>query len=173
MRLNAVALGALLLTLEPGSAPGSYLLDGEFWAEATPAVAWQVLTDYDGIGGFVSSIRSSRVLRRGTGTAVIEQEGTGRFLLFSRSVKLTLEVREERPKRLDFRDIEGRQFKQYEGSWTIASSSGGCRVGYRLAAQPDPSLGPRFAAKAVLKKNARRLLEEVRAEIEHRARDSE
>ncbi len=102
---------------------------------------------------------------------MIEQEGSGRFLFISRQVKLTLKVQEAALARVDFRAIDGQQFKQYQGTWTITGSSDGCSVSYKLMAQPDPVLGPRFAARNVLKKNARRLLSEVRSEIERRARE--
>jgi hypothetical protein len=157
------------VSLEQGREPGAYRLAGEFAVEAGTAVIWGVLTDYDGIGSFVSSIKSSRVLRREPEAAVIEQEGDGRFLFFSRRVKLTLAVRENNPAGIDFRDLDGSQFKQYEGSWRISLSTGGCVVAYELTALPDPSLWPRFAARKTLRKNVQRQLEEVRVEIERRA----
>lgn len=147
---------------------GAYRLAGEFAVGADTASIWGVLTDYDGIGSFVSSVKSSRVLGRGSGSVVIEQEGSGRFLFFSRRVKLTLAVREQAAERIDFRDIDGSQFKRYEGSWRISSSSGSYAVVYELTAQPDASLGPRFAAGKALRKNVRRQLEEVQAEIKRR-----
>ena len=157
------------VSLEQGQARGAYHLAGKFAVEAGTAVIWGVLTDYDGIGSFVSSVKSSRVLRREPEATVIEQEGDGWFLFFSRRIKLTLAVREHNPAGIDFRDLDGSQFKQYEGSWRISPSTGGCVVAYELTAQPDSSIGPRFAARKALRKNVQSQLEEVRAEIKRRA----
>ena len=150
------------------TAPGTYFLNGEFVVQASSSTAWNVITDYDNIGKFVSSIRFSRVLKREPDSAVIEQEGSGRFLFFSRRVKLTLAVKESPPDHVGFRDIKKSQFNRYEGSWTITSSTSGCSVKYELVAAPNTSLVLKFATKSVLRKNVRQLLNEVRAEIERR-----
>jgi hypothetical protein len=164
----AAARGAAV-SIREDDGTGRYDVSGAFTVAATTDEAWRVLTDYDGIAAFVSSIRKSRVVRRDPEALLVEQEGTGRFLFVSRGFKVTLLVT-ERPGRIDFRDVEGRQFRAYEGSWTIETGDGGCKVAYALTAQPDPSMGPRFAAKRALRRSAERLLDEVRLEIERRAR---
>lgn len=148
----------------------AYRVYGRFTTAAAPETVFAVLTDYEGIAGFVSSVETSRVLRRAPGRALIEQRGTGRFLFVTRSVTLTLEVLEARPALVSFRDMDGRQFRRYEGAWRIEPSSGGSAVFYELIAEPYPGLGPRFAARRALKSGARLLLEEVRAEIEKQGR---
>lgn len=164
---SAAFASEIRVALDEGE-KGAYHLKGEFAVKAGTAAIWEVLTDYDGIGSFVSSVESSRVLRRRPGAAVIEQEGSGRFLFFSRRVKLTLSVQETAPEKIDFKDIDGSQFERYEGSWRVLPSSSSFTVVYELTAQPDHALGPRFAAKKALRKQVRRQLEEVRAEIERR-----
>lgn len=148
---------------------GSYRVGGAFTVAAAAHQAWDVLTDYEGMPRFVSDITVSRVLRRGPQGPTIEQRGSGRFLFVSRSVTLTMAVVEERPVRISFRDVDGKRFRRYEGFWRIEPTETGSVVTYELLAEPDPSLGPRFAARRVLAANARRLLREVRDEIERRA----
>ena len=179
---SALALVALLAAPSPAGATkvslastghdGAYHVTGEFSVTAPASAVWEVVTDYDGLASFVSAIKSSRVLQRGAGRATIEQVGSGSFLFISRSVRLTLAVQEDPPLRLSFHEVNGSQFKRYEGAWRIEPSSGGCLVAYDLTAEPVPELGPRFAAKSVLRKNAKRLLEEVRMEIERRVREA-
>jgi ribosome-associated toxin RatA of RatAB toxin-antitoxin module len=149
---------------------GVYRLDGEFTVDAATATAWAVVTDYDRIEHFVSSIESSRILRRDADGAVVEQVGRGKFLFFSRRAKLTLDVREKGPGRLEFRRISGPEFLGYEGSWTVSPSMDGCIVEYALRAEPAPGVAPKFAAKRVLRKTVQGLLDEVRAEILRRRR---
>lgn len=180
--LKLIAWGLLLLAVagsragaaEPMSVTvtpdeGSYRVGGTFTVGAAAQQAWDVLTDYEGMPDFVSDITASRVLRRGPEGPTIEQSGSGRFLFVSRSVTLTMAVIEERPFLIMFRDVDGRKFRRYEGTWRIEPAEGGSVVTYELLAEPHPSLGPRFAARRVLMANAKRLLQEVRAEIERRA----
>lgn len=160
------------VTLELAESSGAYTVQGRIAVAAPPALVWEVLTDYGGMGAFVSSIRTSRVLSRQPGRALIEQVGSGRFLFFTKAVKLTLSVVEQKPLRIAFKDEEGTQFRRYEGSWDITETPEGSLLVYTLEAEPDPALGPRFAARRVLAKNAQKLLGEVRAEIARRAGDA-
>ena len=144
--------------------PGRYEIEGRFTVDAATATAWGVITDYDGIDRFVSSMQSSRVLRREPGRTVIEQIGRGHFLFFHKTVELTLDVKEE-PGRVEFQKDYGPDFNAYSGSWEIHPFEGGCSVVYRLDAEPAASLGPRFAAKRALKQTAEDLLKQVRQEI--------
>lgn len=168
--LAASAVRAQVAVAVSAGAEGEYRLTGRFGVDARPELAWSVLTDYEGLSGFVSSIRASRVLSRDGEGALIEQEGTGRFLFISRRVRLRLAVRERAPSSLSFEDIDGGQFRVYRGSWTITPEGEGCVVDYELVARPEPSLAPDFAAARALRKSVQRLLGEVREEMGRRAR---
>lgn len=180
LKLAAAVNAAILLPVRPppssgaavslheAGAPGAYHLEGSFSVDADADAIWDVLTDYDGIAGFVSSVRSSRVVGRTAGGKLVEQEGSGRFLFFSRRARLLLDVEEERPSRIVFNDVGSSDFLYYRGSWTIRSVEGCSVVEYELTARPDPAFAPPFAAKRALKRNARKLLDELRLEIERR-----
>jgi len=156
------------VSLDVRGAAGAYHVEGAFSVAAPADVAWGVVTDYNGISRFVSSVVESRVLSRRPGVTVLEQVGSGRFFFVSRKVALTLAVTETPRTRVDFRELEG-GFAQYEGSWQILPSQDGCLVGYELTAKPGPGLAPRFAARAALRRGAEELLDEVRREILRRA----
>lgn len=156
------------VSLDVRGASGAYHVEGAFSVEAPAEVAWGVVTDYDGISRFVSSVVHSRVLSRRPGVTVLEQVGNGRFLFVSRKVALKLAVTETPRTRVEFREIEG-SFAQYEGSWQILPSQDGCLVGYELTARPGPGLAPRFVARAALRRGAEELLDQVRREILRRA----
>lgn len=180
-----MTLASLLLALAlPGSAApapsvtltregGAFRLEAGFETAADPDLVWQVLTDYDGMTGFLRSLRRSRVVERLPDGVVLEQEGTARLMIFSKKVALTLKVVERPPSLIEFSDVGGGEFEEYEGSWTISPSSGPCSVAYRLFAEMKPSMVPRQAARRVLEKSVKRQLEEVRDEIERRSERSE
>lgn len=146
-----------------------FRLQASFRAAAPPSAAWEVLTDYDGMTRFVSSLRESRVVRREGSSLVLEQEGVVRAAIFRRRIPITLNVVEKAPRRIDFSAIDSGQFEEYEGAWTVSESSGACLVSYQLFAEMKPSLVPRSMARRILEKSIRAQLEQVQAEIERRA----
>lgn len=156
------------LSFRRDRASGAYRVTGRFRAAASPKAAWAVITDYGGIASFVPSIRSSRVLSREPHGALIEQVLVGRYLFFSRSLKLTLKVAELPPDRVEFRQVGSSPFDEYAGSWTISGSTADCAVAYRLTVKPNPGSIPDFVVRSALRKDARQLLKQVRAEIERR-----
>jgi hypothetical protein len=149
---------------------GAFRLEAGFSADASPELVWEVLTDYDGMTGFLSSLRKSEIVRRTPQGVVIKQEGTARLLMFSRRVSLTLDVVERPPDRIEFWDVGGGEFEEYEGSWSVSQSSAPCSVTYQLFAEMKPSMVPRAAARRVLENSVRRQLEEVQKEVERRAK---
>lgn len=149
---------------------GVYRLEGGFWVAASSQTAWEVLTDYERIDRFVSSMKASSVKERQEGRILLEQEAFGRVLIFSRKIHVVLEVNEKLMAKIVFEDILHKDFEFYAGSWSLEESSGGCQVRYRLEAKPDFAV-PNFIAKSIFKKTARNLLEEVRSEIVKRTNE--
>jgi hypothetical protein len=145
----------------PGAA---YELHGEFTVAASTAVIWGVLTDYEGIPSYVSSMRSSRVLEtRADGSLLVEQKAVGGMFFLKRTVTILLEVRRGEGS-LEFEDVGREDFWRYEGGWTTKPAATGVLVSYSLIAQPDFA-APTMIMSRVMKRGARDLLDEVRAEI--------
>jgi ribosome-associated toxin RatA of RatAB toxin-antitoxin module len=152
---------------------GAYHVSGSFATAATTETAWEVVTDYDRIHDFVSTIKRSRVVARSPeGVLLVEQEGKASYLFLSKTIKLTLAVREYRPERVDFEQVGGKPFPFYEGAWTIEPSPEGSIVRYDLVVEPGRAAGPGFVASRALPRNIERQLAEVRAEIERRRQEA-
>ena len=146
----------------------SYVVDAAFDVDAPATIAWEVLTDYEGIGRFVSSIRQSTVKQRSGGRLLLEQHGVGRAWIFSLPIHVVLEVREHDQRLLAFRDVCGKSFTTYEGAWEITTIGSVTRVTYRLKADPG-GRQPAMLAKSTIGGSVRKLLDEVRQEILARA----
>ncbi|HXO43505.1 MAG TPA: SRPBCC family protein [Thermoanaerobaculia bacterium] len=140
-------------------------LEGRFMTAASSATAWSVLTDYDHIPSFVSSMRSSRVKARGDGYLLVEQESVAKVLWFQRKLDVLLKVREEPPHRIAFDDVSKASFERYEGSWTLQDTPAGREVIYRLTVKGG-LIG--LVARSHSQNMVRELLEQVRAEIGRR-----
>jgi carbon monoxide dehydrogenase subunit G len=141
-------------------------LDGSFTVDCPAATAWSVLTDYDHIQKFVTSMRKSRVKERGDGFLLVEQESVAKLFLFHRTLHVLLKVVEKPLQSIAFDDVAKTSFARYTGSWTLQEVAGGLEVAYRLTVQGGlVGMTPRGSSQQMV----RSLLEQVRAEIGRRA----
>jgi carbon monoxide dehydrogenase subunit G len=142
----------------------SFVVEASFDVAAPPETVWAVLTDYEGIGRFVSSIRKSTVKQRDSGRLLLEQQGVGKAWIVSVPMHVVLEVREHDQRVLEFRDICGKSFTVYEGRWEIEPGAGATRVTYRLKADPT-GRQPAMLARSAIRNSVKKLLDEVKNEI--------
>jgi ribosome-associated toxin RatA of RatAB toxin-antitoxin module len=146
---------------------GIYHVAATFTVARSAPVVFEVLTGYEQIPRYMPDVRSSRVIERNDGHAVVEQEAVARVMMFSKRVHLLLDVREE-PLVIRFRDRCGRSFEHYEGAWTL-SAAGADRVSvrYELAAKPSFDV-PEFLLKRLLKRDAQEMIRRLRDEMTRR-----
>lgn len=149
-------------------ADDAYVVDAAFDVDVPAPLAWEVLTDYEGIGRFVSSIRHSTIKKREAGRVLLEQHGVGRAWIISLPMHVVLDVREQDQRTLEFRDVCGRSFNTYEGSWELVTIGTTTRVTYRLKADPN-GRQPAMLARSAIRGSVKKLLTEVRNEILARA----
>jgi ribosome-associated toxin RatA of RatAB toxin-antitoxin module len=90
-------------------------LTGRADVPADVETAWRVLTDYDAYPRFIPDLAVSRTLSRAGGSAVVEQRGDARWLLFRQPLAVTFTVMETAPSLVrsravspSFRDLESR-----------------------------------------------------------------
>ncbi len=141
-------------------------LDGRFTVNCPAATAWSVLTDYDHIQKFVTSMRKSRVKERGDGFLLVEQESVAKLFLFHRTFHVLLKVVEKPRQSIVFDDVSRTSFAQYTGSWSLQEVGGGVEVSYRLTVKGGlVGITPRGSSQQMVAS----LLEQVRAEIARRA----
>lgn len=145
-----------------------YEVDGRFTVTAPRSVVWEVLTDYDSISRFVSSMRESRVVERGPDEVWVEQEAVGRLFLFKRRLRTTLRVQEVPPETIRFEDVLHKDFESYRGEWRIAGNDREIEVTYQVVARPAASV-PGFVARGMFQRTVHQLLTELAKEITTRA----
>ncbi len=153
----------------PDEESGSCHVRGVFVVPVSLSVAWQVLTDYDGIGKFVPSVRESRLEPQPDGRRLLRQDAVGSMFLIHHRVHVLLQLEEDPERRIAFRDILGKDFRSYAGEWRIASDSTLIQVDYELEAE-FKSVMLRPFCRGAMQHAAGDLLEEVRAEMMRRAR---
>jgi carbon monoxide dehydrogenase subunit G len=147
---------------------GVYDVRGSFTTHAPIATAWEVLTDYDKIPSYVSSMKESRVEGRSGDTLRVHQVAVVTVLLFHRDATVTLAVTESAPNRIEFVDMLGQDFLRYTGSWSLRTDAASTEVSYTLRAHPRTGPSGWFS-RGVMSRLTSDLLAKVRAEIERRA----
>lgn len=142
---------------------GLYTVSATFGVSQPPSAAVAVLTDYERIPRFMPDVRTSRVLERTRGRAVVEQEAVARFMMFSKSIHLVLEI-QEHGGAIRFQDRCGRSFSRYDGTWEATERDGYTAVTYQLSARPSFDV-PDFVLKRLLKRDASRMIDRLQREI--------
>jgi ribosome-associated toxin RatA of RatAB toxin-antitoxin module len=148
-----------------------YYIHGSFETNSAPEDVWRVLSDYQGLQGILSGLRSSKVLERNGDKALVEQIMVGQFLFFHKAVRLVLQIKEDAPWRIDFASADNAPFRHYEGSWEIDRTPQGCRVDYTLDVSRG-DMAPQFMERQLFQDNSMALMKELSAEVERRAKAS-
>jgi ribosome-associated toxin RatA of RatAB toxin-antitoxin module len=147
---------------------GVYRVAARFNVAQPPAIAMSVLTDYEHIPSFMPDVRTSRVVEHSEDHVIVEQEAVARLMMFSKQIHLVLEIHEQPGSSLQFRDRCGKSFKSYEGRWAVATKDGQTGIEYTLTAEPSFDV-PEFLLRRLLKRDARRMIENLQAEVARRA----
>lgn len=111
--------------------------------EASLSVIWTTLTDYERLPEFIPGLKKSRVISRDGSTAIIEQSGEARFLIFSFPIDVTLESRERPPSSLRVRALSG-TLRHLDGGYEVTPDPSSSKVLLRWTGTiaPDLSLPP-------------------------------
>ena len=145
-----------------------YVIEGRCSTQVSKHAAWNVLTDYDAIDGFVSSMRESRVLERADSHLLVEQTAVGRLFLFSRRMTVVLFVHEDSAGVIAFEDVLRRDFTRYQGEWRIEERGDRREIVYRVTAEPAFRV-PDLIARGLFGRTVRDLLSQVEAEMVRRS----
>jgi len=166
VNVGAAAPGSVTATVVRG--PNGFEVEGRVRVSASHAVVWAVLTDYDGIDRFVSSMSESRIIARGDDHVLVEQVAVGRVLFLKRRMRTTLRVHEDPPGRIEFEDILRKDFEHYRGEWRIEDHGPELAIVYRVQARPTASI-PDFVARGLFERTVHQLLSELEKEIVKRS----
>jgi ribosome-associated toxin RatA of RatAB toxin-antitoxin module len=142
---------------------GTYRVAADFCVSQPAAVVLSVLSDYEAIPRFMPEVQSSRIIERADRRVVLEQEAVARLMMFSKRIHLVLEV-DQTPNAINFRDRSHRSFSRYEGAWHVVEDADGAAITYQVLARPAFDV-PEFILKRLLKRDATRMIENLRAEI--------
>lgn len=148
-----------------------YMIKATFVTAASTAAARKVLSDYENIPKFVSSVSSSKIIEKKDGYIVVKQEGKDGIFLFSKCIHLLLRIKEEE-NRISFEDTLKKDFTIYNGSWDTVEVESGTLITYSLAAKPDFFL-PGIIARESFKQKGKNFCREILSEIDRQTRNTD
>lgn len=150
---------------------GFYTVDGRFAVDALSNEVWNVLSDYNNIGSFVSTMKSSRIITREANSVLIEQVSQNNILFISQEIKVRLKVVEYKNNKLSFEDLALGNFEYYKGSWEISGTGKNTELNYNLKVKPKLGVLGFFTGNLVrgqIEGQIKNLLAQVKTEILNR-----
>jgi len=126
-------------------------------------IAWEVLSDYDGLARFVPDMKSSRVVSRSGDRVLVEQKGEFGFFFYKQPVDVTLEVLEQPRRRIVARRIAG-NIRDLETRYDLEASDAGVRLDYAGRFIPEFSLPPLIGmsiVRRIVERRFRAMVEEI------------
>jgi ribosome-associated toxin RatA of RatAB toxin-antitoxin module len=146
---------------------GGLLLDSVFYAHSTRSNAWEVLTDFERLSNFVSSIARSSARIVSNNRLLLDQEARWRVLIFGGRSRVLLDTVLTPMSEIEFIDLKRVDFSSYEGRWLIDEVNDRVRVHYHLKVRMHSAF-LNSAAPGLLKETAAKFLGEVCGEIQRR-----
>jgi carbon monoxide dehydrogenase subunit G len=117
------------------AAGATYVCDAVMFAPVPPAVAWEVLTDFEHMAEWVPNVRTSRVLKRESDTATIEQRGAAKFGVASFAYATERRIEMDKPVVIRSTQIKG-SLRRVESLMTLEPDGKGTRLTYHLEVVP-------------------------------------
>lgn len=126
---------------------GGFTVDLLAHAPVSPAMAWEVLTDFGHMAGFVPNLKTSQVQERGDAYVRVYQTGTARYGIFWAEFESVRDIRLSPPTEIRAHGVGG-NVRRMDSVMRLEPETGGTLLRYHAEVQPDfwlpPFLGPSF-----------------------------
>ncbi|OJH37060.1 type II toxin-antitoxin system RatA family toxin [Cystobacter ferrugineus] len=128
---------------------------------APPEKLFDVITQYEKYPEFLSEVKKIRVLERKENTVKIQYE-----VDVIKTIRYTILVTEERPKRMSWTFVEGEVMKDNKGSWVLEpDGQGGTKATYTVELALGP-LVPKAIVNALTETSLPKMLESFKRRAE-------
>ena len=126
----------------------AYIVNAIFVTPAPPNVAWDVLTDFDRLAGWVPNVMESKVVKREDAVVTVEQRGVAKYgaASFPYTTERKIELRP--PSAIKTAQIKG-NMRRVESSIMLEAEGKGTRILYHLEIVPSVLAGAVMSKKFV------------------------
>jgi carbon monoxide dehydrogenase subunit G len=139
------------------------LVDVNFFVAATPVEAWEVLTDFDHMHHFVSSVSASRVVQREGNRLQVAQSGKASAGLLAFAFESLRDVQLAPYHTIRTRQLSG-SMKRFEGLTSLQAEGAGTRVTFHSESVPGGWMPP-LLGESFIEHQVQQQYQEIRAEI--------
>ena len=131
---------------------GGFTITLSLYAPVAPALAWEVLTDFDHMSEFVPNLNSSKVSERSETVLVVRQKAVARYGIFSMDVESIQETHLSPQREIRARGVGG-NFQRMDSVMQLQAEGAGTRLNYHADVLPDfwfpPFIGPRMVKRDI------------------------
>ena len=114
----------------------AYIVNAGFVAPAPPNVAWDVLTDFDKLQGWVPNVAESKVVKREDSAVFVEQRGVAKYGAASFPYVTERRIELRPPSGIKTAQIKG-SMKRVESTIALEADGKGTRIVYHLEIVPS------------------------------------
>jgi carbon monoxide dehydrogenase subunit G len=147
--LGSHAAGAAdspIRTIDVAYTGDTYILNAVMFAPVAPAVAWDVLTDFDHLAAWVPNVSESKVQKRDDTTVFVEQRGVAKYGAASFPYTTERKIELKSPTAIKTSQIKG-SMRRVESTIGLEPDGKGTRIIYHL------EITPSILASAVMSKS--------------------
>jgi len=131
---------------------GGFTVDLTLYAPVAPALAWEVLTDFDHMSEFVPNLISSRVTERNENLLTVQQKGVAHYGIISVNFESIQETRLDPQREINAHGVGG-NFLRMDSVMLLQAEGAGTRLNYHADVLPDfwfpPFIGPTLARRDI------------------------
>jgi carbon monoxide dehydrogenase subunit G len=131
---------------------GGFTVDLTLYAPVAPALAWEVLTDFDRMSEFVPNLISSRVTERNENLLTVQQKGVAHYGIFAVNFESVQETRLSPQREINAHGVGG-NFLRMDSVMLLQAEGAGTRLDYHADVLPDfwfpPFIGPTLARRDI------------------------
>jgi len=134
--IGAASAQSPIRTIEIVEKDDGYVADVVMFAPVPPAIAWDVLTDFDKMAGWVPNVKESKVLARDGNVLEIEQRGVAKFGIASFPYVSARKMVLDPQKTVKATQTKG-SMKRLESLMRVSAEGAGTQLNYRLELVPS------------------------------------
>ena len=134
--IGAASAQSPIRSIEIVEKDDGYVADVVMFAPVPPPVAWDVLTDFDKMAGWVPNVKESKVLARDGNVLEIEQRGVARFGIASFPYVSARKMVLDPQKTVKATQTKG-SMKRLESLMRLSAEGSGTQLNYRLELVPS------------------------------------
>ena len=135
---TASAADSPIRTISVARDGDAYIVNAVMFAPVPQPVAWDVLTDFDHMQGWVPNVAQSKATKREENSVIVEQRGVAKFGAASFPYVTERKIDMAMPSSIKTTQLKG-SLRRVESTLQLEPEGKGTKINYHLEVVPSPS----------------------------------